>query len=275
MIFNIKDHLPEYYFKEYETFKQQLKYRAEFAKEKLLQMTPFEGEKASPEFLINLFDIYKEVIFFPDDEIKSQMKKLGLKDSDLKWLISLSDIESQFDYIETKGFVVLKNNLIPVIYFYLSSNVLRSIQLATGYYVNQDDTIWNTSTKEIYEVFRRRDYAAKKNELPEDLYTLLMLGVIDEINQHFEEEKERKFFTDLFQGKIEKFLSNILECIINEEDLGENKNDHIYRRETKKMNASYELFTLICQDQTFPDRKDITNSRTTPAKVLRKFLYKK
>lgn len=168
---------------QYEYLKFILHQRAILAKEEIMQISWSIANKKDYAFAEKIYQLYSEVMLFHDKEVLNHMKKLGFSDASLRWMISLSDIETEFNKIEANGFTITKAQVLAIIYVYLDIQVKNVVQFETDIYVLHDETRWNFATKEIYEVFRRKDDAIKKGRSPQDEYTLAMLQEIESIKR--------------------------------------------------------------------------------------------
>ena len=249
---------PEYYIireKQYLEMLAERKVMAETAKQILLELDPKDlatrisesGEEIKKEYLIGLtvYEYFKAAIFFHDSETLKKLADLDLKSQVLKWFIPLSDLDAQYKYIQSNEIKIDVILAFDIIKFYLSSKILKELQLIS-FPITRDNIVIPQATNELINLKSRRKYY---DPYPVKFKTPFQYLINDLIDQFIAipadavgmKKFDTKTFIDISRGKTESLF---LGCLIKECF----EYDPKTITKTKFLTIVYDLFRIILQD---------------------------
>jgi hypothetical protein len=190
---------------------------------------------------------YQAFCFFPDNEIKSKLKFLGLKDEDFLYFTSLAQILQELNIIwADENIIPAKSPVLEFIRFHYETKLFSCIIKRLGFTAQLNGKKDATQLKKaLYNIKRRRVDDRKgglksfKTFLDEYAYSLLM--TLDKVIDTPEENQN--FMLSMCDGNTKSFLRDIVES-------------HYYIDMTKDafLRKFYPLFRLIVKDGPYlPD----------------------
>lgn len=253
------------------------------AKSGIMALDPIEIEKEYPnpeckdqvKALVGqqVYEYFKEAVFFHDDETLSKIKSLGFTKKDLSWFIPLEDLLEQFAIIRQNkikidsflAFILIKGHLCLKFYHEAMKSHFGTIR---------DDIRMTEITKALVLHRNRRKYSGSDPNKYKSVLDFLLTAMINGLQdiEIFKQDKET--FLDFSKGKTEP---NILRFLL--EDCFQY--DETSMKKTSFFSNVFELFKLILPDrnlmdvETF-DQRDIAykSYNSYKAKTLKKIIYR-
>src|SRR5438105_3240448 len=87
---------------------------AAVAKERLFSLSCEELKHNQHRVKLGLYlkSVHEHLMFYSDDELMLKLKEFNLTNSELRWFVSLKEIEQQFYSIEEKGIIIDKYSVL-------------------------------------------------------------------------------------------------------------------------------------------------------------------
>ena len=130
-----------------------------------LQKIDIRSEKNSPyfkDFMEMIFDL-QDLVLFPDEEVLTKLKEIGVSNSVTKWFVNIEDIIHEIERLENiKGLYIFKHSYLFFIHSHLSTSIIISfINEYTKRYKYKNEEV-NVLYLSVLNLFRRREYNERK-----------------------------------------------------------------------------------------------------------------
>ncbi|UAY53211.1 hypothetical protein [Ferruginibacter albus] len=251
--------------KEYSEIMEIKNENARISREALLSdVVKFGSFQPKAEIAKYLRRYHKDLMFFKSDDIINKLKEFGLKETELRWFISIDDINKEFDLIIEKDILIDK----PKALFYIQEHLMIKfgvqIILWAAKPIVRDKVSMNLLSKYMFDLQKRREYAKGDPKSFKNVFDILMNSILKEIPNNESAEFTIKRFFELAKGKTEKGL---LKKLINESF------DHETNGLTKGklLSTVYDLFQIILQDRFFENEDEFKEKKDYSINSYNKF----
>ncbi|RZJ99269.1 MAG: hypothetical protein EOO46_22640 [Flavobacterium sp.] len=154
-----------------------------------------------------LIDSYRELLFFPDEEILLRFEKIGIKRYLLSKFVPLEKIIEQLEQITADGKVVMaKGPVLELIKIHLDVQVSNDIAHIIGFTASLNGRLTTKSEVAFYNVCRRKKYAggAPLRYTVQVQETDQIIEQIETVTQNKKESSKR--LLDFSGGNTDRFL---------------------------------------------------------------------
>lgn len=217
-----------------------------------------EIKKTDPDkFTCLLITCYRQLKYFPSEEIIQRFLELGLKKMHLKWLISIVAISKEFQAINgSKIILILPFDSFMLINNHLNLKIINEVYLWNGKSGKRGNgTEYNELHNRVHDLFRSKEYYRDKK--------LDFKGTESEMKMNNSFLKTEKLVGDYdlakitaklaLQGKTEKtILPYLMHCICFHPDAMQLQNEAFAQL--------FNLFRMILPDRIFYSSEEFEKS---------------
>jgi hypothetical protein len=194
----------------------------------------------------NVRIVFWKLLFFKSDKLIKRFKKLGLRPVELRWFVSLDEIDQQFRLIERKGIKIDKPLALTIIRVYLYSKFLVQILSFATDDVTRDEVSKNMLTDYLFKIKKRRQYSGGDLLTYKDGLEVFLNDMINILTVETRGEINIDVFLNISKGKLEKTYLKILieECF---------EYDKQKLNDTEFLCVVYGFFRIILQGYVLAD----------------------
>lgn len=200
----------------------------------------YESKLAGAKLLL---ECYKDIIFFPDEEILNKLKKLGHKKHMNSWFIPISVLNEHFSKICSNNIKVDRYNATMQIQGHLCIKIVNEIAFQSMPFP-RDDVQMTDISNEIIKLINRRKYSGSNPKRYKNLLEILLNKLLNDAFTLTNHEISYKDILDITKGKTDDFVIRklISECFSYDKKL---------MSSAKFYCCIYDLLALILPDRNF------------------------
>jgi hypothetical protein len=216
------------------------------ALELLSEIEKSKADLSKIDIAYNIRIVFWGLLFFRNDSLISRFKKLGLKPFELRWFVSLDEIDKQFKLIERKGIKIDKPFALTIIRVYLYSKFLVQILSFATDDVTRDEVSKNMLTDYLFKIKKRRQYSEGDPRTYKDWLEMFLNDMINALTMETQGEINIDVFLNISKGKLEKTYLKIIieECF---------EYDKQKLNDTEFLCTVYGFFRIILQGYSLAD----------------------